>query len=259
MSPGILSRPDASEFGIIIVAGGSGQRLGYGLPKAQVPLAGEPILAHALRGAIASDVAGEIVVVLPRDNETLHQVCAAAPEAAHVRTVIGGSSRAESVRAGLTALRSGTQFVLVHDAARALTPPDVFRRVAHALHQGAEAVIPAIPAVDTMKTVAGTTAEQADLAPEIVVATPERSRLRAVQTPQGFTAATLRAAHRATELFDESQHAAVTDDAMLVETLGTPVYVVTGSVRALKITTPLDLTLAEALIAAEAPHRIVEG
>lgn len=273
MSSGTPSQAAARHLGIIIVAGGSGERLGYGIAKAQVPLAGEAILSHALRGVIASGVAQEIVVVIPPGNDVLADLCASASgsgqvepgqvKPGQVKVVDGGNSRAESVRAGLAAISADIQLILVHDAARALTPPDVFDRVARALEQGAEAVIPAIPIVDTVKTVARAAAPaEADSthpAAEFVTGTPDRSLLRSVQTPQGFAAETLRRAHQAAELFDGGQQAAITDDAMLVENLNVPVFVVPGSVRALKITSRLDLMLAEALLAGEYPHRIMEG
>lgn len=228
-----------------------------------MPLAGEPMLAHALRGVLSSEVAAEIVVAVPRGDTILRQVCAAAAKNSKdgpvITAVNGGSSRADSVRAGLAALGAGIDGILVHDAARALTPAAVFERVGHALAEGAKAVIPAISVVDTIKTVASTDAQDAHLAPELVTGTANRAQLRAVQTPQGFDAGTLREAHKAAEFFNDEQAAAITDDAMLVETMGTPVYVVPGSVRALKITTPLDLVLAEALLAGEYPHRFLEG
>ena len=137
-----------------------------------------------------------------------------------VTVVDGGASRAESVRAAMAALLPDTEAVLVHDAARALTPESVFHRVVHALCAGADAVIPVMPVVDTVKTVEPTTGDGAAIAPELVTGTAPRETLRAVQTPQGFDLATLRRAHEAAAGFDAGQAAAVTDDAMLVELLG---------------------------------------
>ncbi|GAA2868303.1 2-C-methyl-D-erythritol 4-phosphate cytidylyltransferase [Paenarthrobacter ilicis] len=249
---------------VIVVAAGSGERLGYGMPKAQVPLGGETILMHALRGVVASDVARQICVAVPQGDTILREQIAGftvdlvdgGPE---ITVVDGGSSRADSVRAALAALEDGTQFVLVHDAARALAPERVFQRVSDALAAGAKAVIPVMPVVDTIKTVAATDAGDDSIAPEVVTGTAPREQLRAVQTPQGFELDTLRRAHQAAGTFDHKQSAAVTDDAMLVELLGSPVHAVRGASQSLKITTPLDLIIAEGLLEGPLGMRWVEG
>ncbi|UWX97571.1 2-C-methyl-D-erythritol 4-phosphate cytidylyltransferase [Arthrobacter zhaoxinii] len=243
MSPS-SSRPP--RIGVVVVAGGSGQRLGYGMPKAQVPVAGEPMLLHALRAVRAADIAAAVAVAVPAGDTVMRSICAGFP--GNVRAVDGGATRSDSVRAALQVLPADLDAVLVHDAARALTPPEVFHRVAAALAAGAAAVIPAVPVVDTVKDTAPVPAPKAAAA-RVVTGTPDRSRLRAVQTPQGFDAALLRRAHEAALSFDADTAAAVTDDAMLVESLGTEVYVVEGSQLSLKITTPLDLVLAEAILA----------
>lgn len=123
--------------------------------------------------------------------------------------------------------------MLVHDAARPLVPPDVVDRVAAAVRAGSDAVVPALAVVDTVKEVDDE---------GIVVSTPDRSRLQAVQTPQGFTRSVLQAAHAASDASD------ATDDAGLVERMGVPVRVVPGDEEAFKITRPLDLVLAEAIL-----------
>ncbi|MBF4992508.1 2-C-methyl-D-erythritol 4-phosphate cytidylyltransferase [Arthrobacter gandavensis] len=238
--------PGPYRVGVILVAGGSGQRLGYGMPKAQVPLAGEMLLAHALRGVDASGVASVIAVAVPAGDTALRALCAATPLSCPLEVVDGGATRADSVRAALHALPEDLDAVLVHDAARALTPAQVFHRVTTALAVGAQAVIPAVPVVDTVKSVQPTGGNSP--APAQVTGTPDRSSLRAVQTPQGFEAGVLRRAHAAAAEFDGQQASAITDDAMLVESLGIPVYVVEGSAMSLKITTPLDLLLAEAVL-----------
>jgi 2-C-methyl-D-erythritol 4-phosphate cytidylyltransferase len=138
------------------------------------------------------------------------------------------------VRAGLAAA-GDAEFVLVHDAARALTPPAMIARVVAELKAGSAAVIPVLPVTDTIKSV--------DVL-GVVTGTPLRSELRAVQTPQGFSAQVLRDAHDAGDL-------AATDDASLVERLGVSVQTIAGEVRAFKITTPLDLVLARALLDAD--------
>jgi 2-C-methyl-D-erythritol 4-phosphate cytidylyltransferase len=265
--------PAGPVTAVIVVAAGSGQRLGYGMPKAKVPLGGDTILTHALRGVTAAGIAQQICVAIPPGDAELHALCDAfaqdlkaerlrAPGAGQppvVTIVDGGASRAESVRAALAALLPATEAVLVHDAARALTPEAVFHRVSHALAAGALAVIPAIPVVDTVKTVEPTTGDGVAIAPELVTGTAARETLRAVQTPQGFDLATLRRAHEAAASFDAGQAAAVTDDAMLVELLGVPVHAVRGASQSLKITTPLDLIIAEGLLEGPLGARWVEG
>ncbi|WP_318779229.1 MULTISPECIES: 2-C-methyl-D-erythritol 4-phosphate cytidylyltransferase [unclassified Arthrobacter] len=223
--------PDAGvRVGVIIVAGGAGQRLGLGIPKAQVQVAGRSILDHALQGVLDAGVAHEICVVVPAADTALRAAVAEVVTDIPVLLVAGGATRPDSVNAGLAALSPGISHVLVHDAARALTPPDVFQRVVAALRAGAEAVIPVIPVVDTIKTVDG----------GLVTGTPPRDTLRAVQTPQGFNVDTLRLAH-------QTPGAAVTDDAMLLERLGIPVQVVDGDDAAFKVTTAQDLRLAAIL------------
>lgn len=253
----------ASEsVGVIIVAAGSGTRLGYGLPKAQVPLAGETILAHALRGVLGAGVARRICVAVPPGDTHLRQVCAgiaARYPDSEISTVDGGASRAASVAAAMQGLGVGVSAVLVHDAARALTPPEVFERVAAALAAGASAVVPAIAVVDTIKTAVPNTGAGADLAPEKVAATVDRSQLRAVQTPQGFNAAELARAHQSLAGMDPAAAAGITDEALLMERNGVDVVLVPGSAEALKITTPLDLAMAEALLAARQSKHAMEG
>jgi 2-C-methyl-D-erythritol 4-phosphate cytidylyltransferase len=238
---------------VILVAAGSGQRLGYGMPKAAVPLGGEPILMHALRGIVASGVSSQVCIALPASDTALRQLCEdfreeLADGGPLLSLVDGGATRPESVRAGMAALMDGIDAVLVHDAARALTPEAVFHRVVDALAAGAEAVIPAVAVVDTVKTVASTAGQDSAVAPEVVTGTAPRENLRALVK-----------AHEAAGTLDEQQSAAVTDDAMLVEMLGTPVHAVRGSSQSLKITTPLDLILAEGLLEGPLGARWVEG
>lgn len=147
--------------------------------------------------------------------------------------VPGGRSRSESVQRGLAAVSPGVQFVLVHDAARPLVPSHVISGVVAALRAGADAVIPVLPMVDTVKEV-----DHADR----VVGTPARDSLRRVQTPQGFRLDVLRAAYAA------APESMVTDDAGVAEAHGICVVTVAGDDESFKITTPHDLRIAELLV-----------
>jgi 2-C-methyl-D-erythritol 4-phosphate cytidylyltransferase len=153
-----------------------------------------------------------------------------------LHVVVGGSSRQESVERGLSQLGADVEIVLVHDVARFLTPARVFDDVVAAIVEGDDAVIPALPVVDTLKRV------DAD---DLVVDTPARAELRVVQTPQGFRREVLESAHAEAA---SAGFSGVTDDAGLVERLGLPVRVVPGDDLAFKITRPVDLVLAEALV-----------
>lgn len=246
----------APPTAVVIVAAGSGTRLGYGIPKALVPLAGAPLLLHALRGAAGAGIARQICVAVPPGDTELTGLCRTFAEelgelAPEITVVEGGAARADSVRSALAALAPGTLHVLVHDAARPLTPSDVFHRVAEALERGAGAVVPAMPVVDTIKSTAPTEDDAAAIAAEVVTGTAVREQLRAVQTPQGFDVPVLLGAHEVAATWDPEQAAAITDDAMLIESLGSPVYVVPGDLQAFKVTTPMDLHFAETLIAAQ--------
>lgn len=250
-----MNSRDEIRVAVIVVAAGSGERLGQGQPKAQATLGSEPLLAHALRGVLAAQVAEFLCVVVPRGDVELRAVCARIDPS--IRTVDGGSTRSDSVSNALAVLPADIDAVLVHDAARPLTPEEVFHRVRNALEAGAQAVIPALAVVDTIKTAQPAT--EREIAPEQVNTTPQRDVLRAVQTPQGFDLATLRAAHDAASMFNDAQAAAITDDAMLVESQGVPVYLVRGSELSFKITTPIDLLIAEAMLEGPAAPRWVEG
>lgn len=212
----------------VVTAAGSGERLGAGIPKAFVELGGRTMLEHAVDGLLGSGVIGRVVVAVPADR--VSQAAALLQDRATV--VEGGAERHDSVGRALAAV-GDAEFILVHDAARPFTPADQIRRVVAALVDGVRAVIPVLRVVDTVKVVD---------ANGVVLGTPERAGLRAVQTPQGFEAALLRRAYERVGSF------AGTDDASLVENLGTPVHTVDGDVLAFKITTPLDLRLARAVL-----------
>ncbi|MFD6315565.1 2-C-methyl-D-erythritol 4-phosphate cytidylyltransferase [Streptomyces nigra] len=227
---------------VVIPAAGRGVRLGPGAPKALRALNGTPMLIHAVRAMAASRWVSLVVVVAPPDGaaEVKSLLDAhALPERTDFLVVPGGESRQESVRLGLEALPPDHGIVLVHDAARPLVPVDTVDAVIEAVRDGAPAVVPALPLADTVKEVEP--AEEPGT-PEPVVATPARARLRAVQTPQGFDRATLVRAH-------ETVTGDVTDDASMVEQLGPTVVVVPGHEEAFKVTRPLDLVLAEAVLA----------
>ncbi|MFC9228673.1 2-C-methyl-D-erythritol 4-phosphate cytidylyltransferase [Streptomyces decoyicus] len=227
----------------VIPAAGRGVRLGPGTPKALRTLGGTPMLVHAVRAMAASRAVSLIVVVAPPDGAAevgrlLHEHPLA--ERTELEVVPGGETRQESVQLGLAALPDTIDVVLVHDAARPLVPVDTVDTVVAAVRAGAPAVVPALPLADTVKQVD----PRPQGTPEPVVGTPERALLRAVQTPQGFDLATLRKAH---DTVVEGEGA--TDDAGLVERLGSPVVVVPGHEEAFKVTRPLDLVLAEAVLA----------
>ncbi|WP_221348261.1 2-C-methyl-D-erythritol 4-phosphate cytidylyltransferase [Streptomyces beigongshangae] len=242
MSDDSRPTPPGARTAAVIPAAGRGVRLGPGGPKALRALNGTPMLIHAVRAMAASRAVSLVVVVAPPDGAAEVKTLLdshALPERTEFLVVPGGDSRQESVRLGLDALPPGIDIVLVHDAARPLVPVDTVDGVIEAVRAGAPAVVPALPLTDTVKQVepTGTPGE-----PEPVVATPERSRLRAVQTPQGFEHDTLVRAHAT--VTDN-----VTDDASMVEQLGLRVVVVPGHEEAFKVTRPLDLILAEAVLA----------
>ncbi|GAA1813104.1 2-C-methyl-D-erythritol 4-phosphate cytidylyltransferase [Brevibacterium celere] len=281
--------------------------MGHTEPKAFVQVDGRTLLAHSLDAIITSGVATTIVVAAPEVFVSLAEAEVAEvrrrfaggvgsggaglgrsadadgvagsgagahdgrvpPEAVEIIVVPGGADRVESVEAALTAA-GDPDIVLVHDAARALTPPAVFDRVTNAVSSGAEAVVPVLPMIDTVRRAEESPRripldDDADLEPdpprehavqpqehaaevEVLRGDLDRGSLRRVQTPQGFTAETLRRAHASYReevrtLGADAREA--TDDAGLVERLGVDVVAVPGDEESLKITYPLDLVLAE--------------
>jgi 2-C-methyl-D-erythritol 4-phosphate cytidylyltransferase len=178
---------------------------------------------------MASGVADELIVVAPEfERERCESVVGD-----RAKVVVGGQTRRDSVAAGLASI-GDADLVLVHDAARTLTPPAVFQRVKQALIQGAVAVVPVMPVADTLKRVTHT---------GLVSETLDRSDLFMVQTPQGFLASALRDAHQRVP-----DDVIITDDASMIEWCGLGVQTVTGSYQALKITEPSDVDLAMALM-----------
>jgi len=215
----------------VVPAAGSGERLAAGVPKAFYHLDGRTLVERAIDGLLKSGVVDRVVVAVPADRTDRAKLILGRD----ATVVAGGANRGESVSRALAAVGDAGEpdFVLVHDAARALTPPDLVVRVVDALRAGHPAVVPALPVADTIKAVDATGA---------VLGTPERGGLRAVQTPQGFTTELLLRAYQQAGTVD------FTDDASLVEHIGGQVQVVDGDPLAFKITTRLDLMLAQAIV-----------
>ncbi len=219
---------------IVVVAAGSGARLGHAEPKAFVELRGATILERALRGVFESSEPAQVIVVAPNARlAAARRIVEIAAGAASddVTVVAGGESRQSSVAAGLAVLEHDAEVVLVHDAARALASAELIDRVVRAVTPGI-GVIPALPVTDTVKRID---------ARERVVETVDRSELVHVQTPQGFSRAELVAAYAAADR-------EYTDDAALFSAAGHEVAVVEGEPRAFKITTRWDLNRAEHLL-----------
>ena len=240
----------------VLTAAGAGTRLGAGGPKALVEVGGRSLLRRAAQGLADSGVVDHLVVTAPgeRVERFAAELAGLAGAGVGIRVVAGSSaSRQASVALGLKAALEScprAAVVLVHDAARALTPPETVRRVVAAVRAGHDAVVPALAVTDTVKEIAP--AGPAGSGVEIVVGTPDRSRLRAVQTPQGFAVAALVRAHELGAARGAHEALAASDDAGLVEAAGGRVVVVEGDPLALKVTTPLDLALAELLAAGPA-------
>jgi len=219
--------------GVVIVAAGSGKRMGGQRNKLWLPLAGEPILAHTVRlFATHRDVDQIVLVVSEQDHADVRKWLQ--KEAIQLTVVLGGAERQDSVRNGLGALSENCTYVLVHDAARPfVTREQISEMIKQVEHD--QATIMAVPVKDTIKVVGST---------GIVEATPARESLWAVQTPQAFRMSLLREAHEAAQCAGKVG----TDDAMLVEWLGHSVTVVQGSYENIKITTPDDLWFGEEIL-----------
>jgi 2-C-methyl-D-erythritol 4-phosphate cytidylyltransferase len=205
-----------SEVWAIVVAAGTGIR--YGGAKQFEPLLGRRVVDWSV--AAAEACCDGVVVVLPPDRQ-------------QPGSRVGGATRSASVRAGLAAVPEGAAIIVVHDAARPLASPLLFERVITAVREGADAAVPVVPVTDTVKRVLG----------DRVIETVERSTLVAVQTPQAFRAPALRSAH--------ASQPDATDDAGLVEARGGTVVTVPGDRRNIKLTSPDDLIVAQALLATE--------
>jgi len=219
------------KCGAVIVAAGSASRMG-GIDKVMAPLGGEPMIARTVRNFQECDAVSEIVVVTRPDLiEGIERYCMRYPKLRAV--VAGGKTRQESVSLGLDALSDGMKLAAIHDGARPFAAWQLIDRCIRAANTYSAAA-PAIPVKDTIKVVEG----------RIVKSTPDRSTLYAVQTPQVFDYDLLRGALTKAE----QDGAQVTDDCSAVERMGMSVKIVEGDERNIKITTPLDLKIAQLLL-----------
>ena len=217
--------------GAVIVAAGTASRMG-GIDKVMAPIGGEPMIVHTVRAFQNCDAINQIVIVTRQDLIVpISDLCHAFDKVCSV--MVGGSSRQESVEIGLNALSSDMQLVAVQDGARPLVTDAVIDRTVRAAHTYGAAA-PVIPVKDTIKVVKG----------GIVESTPNRSTLRAVQTPQVFDLDLLKGALQKAK----QSNAEVTDDCSAVELLGMSVKTVEGDERNIKVTTPMDLKVAEILL-----------
>ena len=221
-----MTAQDVTSCAVILVAAGTGQRLGASIPKAFQLVAGRTLLEHAAERFRTHPLVSRLCVVAPLTH--LEHATALTPGI----VVPGGATRQASVSAGLAALPADVELVLVHDVARPFVPHDVITAVLAALVDGADGAIPVVPIHDTVRRV-----DEGGQFAGIV----DRAQLVAVQTPQGFRRAVLVAAHEA------GRGLQVTDDAALVEAAGGTVVAVPGSDAAFKITRPWDLAVAEAV------------
>ncbi len=223
------------DVAVILLAAGSGTRLGSARPKAFVGVAGEAMLVHSLRSFEAHDAVDSIVLVVPEDWLGPAEVLVDDLGCDKVSSIeVGGASRAASVRAGLAAVadRRATA-VLVHDAARPIVPLSLVDRVLAPLADGWDAVVPSLPVTDTIKRIDRDGS---------IVETLDRSTLGAAQTPQACRASAL---HAALADLDDAQLETITDDAAAIERAGGRTVVVVGDQRARKITTAEDLAALE--------------
>lgn len=218
----------------IVPAAGRGERLGPGAAKALRVLGAASLLELAVRGLAAARGIDQIVVAAPA--ESVDELKTSLRADVPIVVVAGGATRQQSVAAGLAVLPKSVEYVLVHDAARALAPSALHEAVlAQLTEKGANAVIPVLPVSDTVKVVDD----------GVVMRTLDRATLRAVQTPQGFTRAALERAHQVAR---DNGVDDVTDDAGLCEAAGISVRAIDGDPMAFKITRPIDWTLAEVMV-----------
>jgi 2-C-methyl-D-erythritol 4-phosphate cytidylyltransferase/2-C-methyl-D-erythritol 2,4-cyclodiphosphate synthase len=230
------------RVGVVVVAAGSGSRLGASVPKAFVRVGGKTLLQRALEPILELDQPVEIVVVASREwSTTANEICRSiSPRWDYITVVEGGPDRHRSVGNGLAALGGDVDVVLVHDAARPFAPTSLFAAVVAEVRRTGEGVVPGLAVTDTIKRVdAGRAIETID-----------RSQLAAMQTPQGFPLAKLVDAYNATS---ES----MTDDAAVYAAAGHPVHVIDGDQLAFKITTPAELDRAESIVGARPAAQVM--
>ncbi|MBD1846810.1 2-C-methyl-D-erythritol 4-phosphate cytidylyltransferase [Cyanobacteria bacterium FACHB-63] len=220
---------------LLIPAAGSGRRMGSERNKLLLDLLGKPLIAWTLLAAEASGTIEWIGIIgQPIDWEDFKSIVEALNLTKPVQFIQGGATRQESVYNGLQALPIESQSVLIHDGARCLATPELFDRCSEAL-QSCDGFIAAIPVKDTIKVVDATGA---------IESTPDRSRLWAAQTPQGFSVSLLKKCHEQ----GRQNGWEVTDDAALFEQCGLSVRIVEGEETNLKVTTPVDLAIAEFIL-----------
>lgn len=241
-----MSTSERPRVAVILLGAGNGTRLGRAEPKAFVHLAGRPTLARALTSVLGMREAPQVIIMVPPSFAPIAKELArsvAGDAADSVTVAVGGATRQDSVAAALSYLDEGIQIVLVHDAARPLTPSVVFDSVAAEVERTNAGVIPGLPVADTIKLVHDSGS---------VLDTVDRSVLMAVQTPQGFPRDMLVTAHAAADQ-------EFTDDSALVAAAGFPVSVIAGDPLAFKITTAWELRRAEQLFAGSAAAGIRVG
>lgn len=219
-----------AKRGVIIVAGGSGRRMGSSLPKQFMMLGNEPILARSINRIHEALPAAEIVVVLPKEHIELWKNIAARFEVATHKIACGGEERFHSVRNGLQVISDEVEYIGIHDAVRPLVSKKLIIKLMLEAEQN-EAVIPVVAPPDSYRKMEGELSQIID-----------RSTLRIVQTPQLFQASVLRQA------YEQEFSSAFTDDASVVEMAGHKITLVEGERENIKITTPVDMTIAEAII-----------
>ena len=215
----------------IIVAGGKGLRMGGELPKQFIPIEGRPVLMRTLDAFHACDASIQLILVLPHDHQAYwHELCAQYQFVVPHRIADGGATRFHSVQSGLSLVDASEALVAVHDGVRPFVSPEVIRRC-YAEAEAHGAVVPVIPVVETVRQLVGEGSK-----------TVARDAYRLVQTPQTFRATLLRRA------YEQPYCDAFTDDASVVEALGSAVSLVDGNRENIKLTTPFDLIVAKALV-----------
>lgn len=222
-----------AKVGVIIVAGGSGRRMGSTLPKQFMLLGNEPILARSINRIHEALPKAEIVVVLPEAHAAMWQNLAARFEVASHKIAYGGAERFHSVKNGIAALSDDVEIIGVHDAVRPLASKKLIIKLVLEAEK-CDAVIPAIAPPDSYRMVEGDSSSIID-----------RSKLRIIQTPQVFNATALRKA------YEQEFSAAFTDDASVAEAAGYTIALCEGERENIKITTPADIIIAEAIINAD--------